>query len=114
MARSDGVANPELRTMFQRAQREMREGKAAESVHTSVAAFLKTCELCPAILAETIRVRGRDVRTLVQFPRLGANLRLESVEAGKPEIVFERERFATSEAITYYEFALDTALAHNE
>lgn len=42
--------------------------------------------------------------------RHGANLKPGSVRAGKPEIEFLRERFAISEAMTYYHFVLETAI----
>ncbi len=52
-----------------------------------------------------------QVQSQMRWPRLGANLDLESVKAGKPVIEFERERFSTSEAIMYYEFTVDTAIS---
>ena len=48
---------------------------------------------------------------LMRWPVLGANLAPDSVKAGEPRIDYVRERFALSEAITYYEFTVDTALA---
>ena len=42
--------------------------------------------------------------------RHGANLKPASVRTGKPEIGFLRERFAISEAMTYYHFVLETAI----
>ncbi len=48
----------------------------------------------------------------MRWPALGANLSMASVRAGKPEIEFTRERFAVSEAMTYYQYALESAIEH--
>ena len=48
----------------------------------------------------------------LQWPRLGANLIPESIEAGDPKIEFESDQFSISEAMMYYEFAIDTAIQY--
>ena len=50
---------------------------------------------------------------VMRWPALGANLVAGSVRAAEPAIEFVRERFAMSEALTYYEFAVDVALDHS-
>jgi hypothetical protein len=35
---------------------------------------------------------------------------MESLREGTPKIEFKRDRFVMSEAITYYEFTVDTAI----
>lgn len=40
------------------------------------------------------------------FPRLGAHLEVPA--DGPPTVVYDRDRFSFSEAITYFEFALDS------
>ncbi len=47
---------------------------------------------------------------VMRWPALGANLKLESIEAKQPEIEFIRDRFAVSEAIMYYEYTLESAI----
>ncbi len=42
---------------------------------------------------------------IMMFPRLGA--RLEREEGKPPTVVWDREVFAFSEAVTYFEFAVD-------
>jgi hypothetical protein len=54
---------------------------------------------------------GHIVPFLMRWPMLGANLVPESIQAGDPRIDFTRSRFVLSEAITYYEFTVDTAVA---
>jgi hypothetical protein len=89
----------------------MRAGKAAEAVREIAAAFLRLVELKPELAGRRVGVRGRMLPLAMRWPALGANLKLESLRAGKVEIEFARERFAMSEAMTYYEFLSDTALA---
>ena len=50
---------------------------------------------------------------VMRWPNLGANLKLDSVMAKKPEIEFIRDHFAVSEAITYYEYTLESAINHS-
>ena len=111
MPKYDQISDPELRALLAKVHTQMREGKSGEAVHSCSDAFLKLLEMKPELLtAGTPGRRGRQMTVAMLWPRLGANLKLESIQAGKPEIEFERERFATSEAITYYEFTVDTAL----
>jgi len=102
-----------LREHLLKAQAGLRGGNPSESVKECASAFLRLLELKPDLLSEAAPGRrGQQIRTVMQFPRFGANLTLASLQAGKPEIVFERERFASSEAITYYEFTLETSIKH--
>ena len=36
----------------------------------------------------------------------------EEVEDGKPGLLFDKERFSLSEALTYYEFTLEQVATH--
>ena len=54
---------------------------------------------------------GRKMLAIMRWPALGANLNLASARAGVAEIEFVRDHFAVSEAMTYYEFTLDSAIA---
>ena len=54
------------------------------------------------------------IRPMVMlWPRLGANLSEDSVSAGKLEITFERDFFSSTEAMTYYDFTVETAVHNN-
>ena len=55
---------------------------------------------------------GMQMPLLMRWPMLGANIKPGSVQAGQPEIEYIRDRFALSEATSYYEFALETAIEH--
>ncbi len=111
MPKHDKIQNEELRGMLDRAYAEMRAGKAADAVRQFSTAFLRLLELKPELAGRRVGVRGRQIPVAMRWPALGANLKLESLRAGKPEIVFVREHFAVSEAMTYYEFLSDTAIA---
>jgi hypothetical protein len=65
----------------------------------------------PDLVEETVAARaGRRMPLIMRWPALGANLSRESVDAKDPKIDFVRDHFAVSEAITYYEFTIDTAI----
>ncbi len=109
MARRDAILNEELRKLVTESYDYMREGNGTESVRTLARAFLRVLEIHPELLEKTVQMRaGRQFPLVMRWPALGANLKLESVRAGKPEIEFVRERFAVSEAMTYYEYVVET------
>jgi hypothetical protein len=112
VAKPEQIANPELRALLERAHELMRTGKATEAVRAVTKAYLQLLTLKPELLDQTVEVLpGRRVPAVMRWPALGANLTLESVLAKQPQIEFVRERFSVSEAITYYEYALDSAVA---
>jgi hypothetical protein len=45
------------------------------------------------------------MRRILFYPRLGARLIQE--QDGSPAVIYDRETFTFSEAITYFEFAVD-------
>ena len=100
----------QLQALIEQAFAAMRTGKGGDSVRDSAEAYLRFIDLHPEVLTQTIAMRGRQISKLMRWPALGANMTLESVRAGKPEIEFLRERFSVSEAMTYYQFVLDEIL----
>ncbi len=111
MPRPDQIQNEELRALVESGHECMRNRKAAEAVRAVVEAFLLLLELKPELVSKTVEFRpGRSMPFLMRWPALGANLKPGSIRAGKPEIEFVRDRFAISEAMTYYEFVLETAI----
>ncbi len=112
MAKHDDIKDEAIRALLATAHQQMRSGKAAGAVRSIADAYLATMARRPAMLEETVELRpGRTMRKVMRWPALGANLDLDSVVAGQPRITFIRDRFAISEAITYYEYAVETALA---
>ncbi len=111
MAKPEDIQNEELRAILTDAFADVRSGRASEAVHKVSDAMLLLIELKPEILKETFKMRAREIPKLMRWPALGANMKMESVVAGKPEIEFVKERFAVSEALTYYQYVIDEAMA---
>ena len=111
MPKPDAIQDDELRALVQSGYDSMRNREATEAVKAFSAAFLQLLELRPELIHKKIEFRpGREMPFLMRWPALGANIKPGSVRAGQPEIEFVRERFAISEAMTYYEFVLETAI----
>ncbi len=112
MQKLDKIKDEELRTRLTEAHQQLRSNKPTDAVRSLADTFLWMLKAKPDLLGETVAARGgRRAPLVMRWPALGANLSRESVEAKDPKIEFVRERFAMSEAITYYEFTLDTAIA---
>ena len=47
-------------------------------------------------------------RSIMFFPRLGAQLQLDQNDS--PTIIYDREKFIFPEAVTYFEFAVDSLI----
>ena len=109
MAKPEQVNDPALRERIQKAHDLMRGGKPSDAVKECAAAYIELLQKKPEIVQQGFA----NVRPALMWPRLGANLSLRSLAEGKPEIEFERERFTLSEAITYYEFTLESAVKNN-
>lgn len=110
--RLDGVRDEALRARLEDAHQHLRSQRPTEAVRAIGDAFLCMLRDRPELLTKTVEVRGGlTVPLVMRWPMLGANLAPDSVRAGAPRIDFVRERFVLSEAITYYEFTVDTAIA---
>lgn len=97
--------------MVQGAFDAMRAGQGTDAVKALASTYLRFVEVYPEALTDTFPMRDRQVPKLMRWPALGANMKADSVAAGKPEIEFVRERFSVSEAMTYYQYVLDEILA---
>ena len=112
MAKPDQIKDEKLRTIVTRAHAEMRANKPTDAVKTLCEAFTYLLEMKPDLKTRKVALRpGVEMPFLMRWPQLGANLKPASLMAGTPEFQFVREKFALSEAFTYYEFTLDTAIA---
>lgn len=111
MAKPDQVTDPDLRGQIEKAHSQMRTGDPTGAVKTLAAAYIYIMDKKPEMLDASIEMRpGRRISTVMRWPNLGANLNPESVAEKKPRIDFIRERFSVSEAITYYEYTLESAI----
>ncbi len=92
-----------LRRSLTDAQASLRSGNFSDVVHRSSDAYLEMLRRNPELL------KGRDgMLRILFFPRLGA--RLVQEQDGTPSVIYDRETFIFSEAITYFEFAVDNLL----
>jgi len=110
VAKYQEIEDEELRDMMGDAYACMRRGSGGDAVRKLAETLERTVEKRPSVLRAGATMRGRRVPMLMRWPGLGANLDLRALRSGKLEIVFARERFAVSEAMTYYEFLLDVIL----
>ncbi len=90
-----------------------RSPPAAEwigAVHASVDGFLRLWALrADALVGFAATSRHSEIPVTQHWPGQGVLVTLDDDE--QPVITHERERFSTSEAISYYEFALELAVA---
>ena len=108
----DRVRDEALRARLTEANQHLRHQQPTDAVRAVSDAFLSMLCQRPELLRKSVQMRnGLTIPLVMRWPMLGANLVPESVEAGTPRIDFVRDRFVLSEAITYYEFTVDTAIA---
>ncbi len=108
----DKVADDKLRERLDEVRGLLRTNKPTDAVRTCVDVFLEMLRDHPKVREAKIFVpmARREIPSIMRWPPLGANLVAESIESGEPRIEMMRDHFALSEAITYYEFTLDTAI----
>lgn len=110
MAKHGTITDPELRALLAEAHGLLRSGDPSAAVHVLADVFIRMVVEHPELRSKTAAVRGgRAMPVLARWPALGANLDLASLGQDKPRIEFVRDRFAMSEALTYYEFTVDLA-----
>lgn len=111
MAKAAEIQNQELREKMEAAFAAMRAGKGGDAVHVLADTFVRFLDIYPAVRGETVGVRTGQMARIMRWPNLGANIVPGSARGGKLEIAFTRERFASAETLTYYQFVLDEILA---
>lgn len=94
------IKDEKLRESLAAAHASLRSGAYRDVVQRAADAYLELLRRKPELL-EGMMGRMR----VMMFPRLGA--RLEYAEGKTPALVWDRETFAFSEAVTYFEFAVD-------
>lgn len=103
--KTERIQDESLRHSLEEAQAALKTGDYKKTVDLSAAAYVELLRRKPELL------QGIDqFRTIMFFPRLGAHLQLNG--SGQPELVYDRERFIFSEAVTYFEFAVDNLVKH--
>jgi hypothetical protein len=110
MSRADKIKDPGLRSRVTDAFGQLRAGDPSGAVRVLADTFTDTLSAHPELLELTATVRGRAIPIVARWPSFGANLVLDPEGKEPPRIDFVRQRFAVSEALTYYEFLVDLAL----
>jgi hypothetical protein len=104
--KADRIQDEALRGSLQDAQAALRSGDYKKVVELSSAAYVELLRRKPEMLQG-----AQQFMSVMFFPRLGANLVVNT--NGQPEIIWERDKFIFSEAVTYYEFTVDNLIKHN-
>ena len=99
----DRIRDEGLRTSLAEAQAALKSGDYATVVRLSSEAYAELLRRKPEVLQGQQRFRS-----IMFFPRLGAQLQLDQND--NPSIIYDREKFIFSEAVTYFEFALDSLI----
>ncbi len=97
----DRIRDDVLRGSLTDAQASLRSGNFNDVVHRSSDAYIEMLRRDPELLKGPL-----GMRRILFFPRLGA--RLVQEQDGTPTVIYDRETFIFSEAITYFEFAVDS------
>jgi hypothetical protein len=114
MQKLDKIKDEDLRSRLTEAHQQLRANKPTDAVRSLADTFLWMVKAKPDLLEQSVAARaGRRMPLIMRWPALGANLSRESVEAKDPKIEFVRDHFAMSEAITYFEFTVDTAISQD-
>lgn len=101
----DRINDATLRESLTQAKASLKAGDYSDVVHRSSDAYTALLNRKPELLQGPMAMRS-----ILFFPRLGARLVQEA--DGTPAVIFDREEFTFSEAVTYYEFAVDSLAKH--
>lgn len=99
------IKDDRLRDSLTLAKASLRSGDHSDVVHRASDAYVELLNRKPELLKGPMAMRS-----ILFFPRLGARLVQEA--DGSPKVVYDRDQFTFSEAVTYYEFAIDSLAKH--
>jgi len=99
------IKDDELRESLTQAKASLKSGDHSDVVHRASDAYVALLNRKPELLQGPTAMRS-----ILFFPRLGARLVQEA--DGSPKVIYDREEFTFSEAVTYYEFAVDSLAKH--
>jgi hypothetical protein len=94
------IKDPDARQEMEAAGAALKAGDYHRVVVLSANAYANLLRANPEMLQG-----ANQLRSILFFPRLGAHLVVNA--EGRPEVRLDREQFAFSEAVTYFEFAVD-------
>ena len=98
--KTERIQDEGLRHSLEEAQAALKTGDYKKVVDLSAAAYVELLKRKPEMMQGEAQFRN-----VMFFPRLGMHLVINN--GGQPEIVYDREKFIFSEAITYFEYAVD-------
>jgi hypothetical protein len=101
----DKIQDESLRRSMVEAQAALKDGDYKRVVELTSDAYVELLRRKPELLQGPAQFMS-----VMFFPRLGAHLQVNT--AGQPEIVWDREKFIFSEAVTYYEYTVDNLIKH--
>ena len=110
MPRPDQIQDEKLRTLLDGARVDYRSGNATESVYKSVEVLLSVIRSRPDFI-QMQRTPGTPARAGRVWPALG--VKVQVTENQPPQAVYDRDQFSSAEAITFYEFALESVVDAN-
>jgi hypothetical protein len=100
-AKLERIQDAAIKQSLTHAQGDLRAGNYPAVVHRSSDAYVELLKRKPEMLKGAM-----GMRHIMFFPRLGAHLIMEA--DGSPAVVYDREKFTFAEAVTYWEFAVDS------
>lgn len=95
------IQDESLKSSLTDAQGDLRAGNYRSAVHRASDAYVELLKRKPEMLKGAM-----GMRHIMFFPRLGAHLIMEP--DGQPAVVYDRDKFTFAEAVTYWEFAVDS------
>jgi hypothetical protein len=104
-SRTDRIRDDALRTAMQDAKAALKSGDYQLVVERSSEAYAELLRRKPEMLQG-----AEQIRSVLFFPRLGAHLVIDGER--QPEVIYDRDTFSFSEAVTYFEFAVDNLVKH--
>ena len=126
MTSTADIANPTLRDQMNEIERWIDDGDYARAARSCADIYLDLLARHPELLPPAALRPGqpglqagenvafyntnREIRRAV-WPITGG-IRVVVGEDGKPSLVFDKERFSMSEALTYFEFTVEQVAKH--
>jgi hypothetical protein len=98
--KTERIQDEGLRHSLEEAQDALRTGDFRKTVDLSAAAYIELLKRKPEMMQGIAQFRNIGF-----FPRLGVHVNV--APDGQPELVYDREKFIFSEAVTYFEYAVD-------
>ena len=108
MAKIEQIQDDKIRALVDQARTDYRSGNSTESVHNSVEALLLLIQKKPDFI-QMERTPNTPIRMGRVWPPIG--IKVETGENQSLRAVYGRDRFSKAEAITFYEFALESLVA---